>query len=74
MNPKPVSSLEIWNLGNGQGHAGALDAHFDLGTNQVEGGIIRRGWGDGEEEQQEAKYWGSRFMSAKQSYEFRETH
>ena len=74
MNPKPISSLEIWYLGNGQGHAVALDAHLDLGANQVEGGIIRRGRGDGDQEQQQAKYGRSHFMAAEQFYEFRETH
>src|SRR5690242_6570572 len=64
MNPKPISSLEIWHLGNGQGHAVALHAHLDLGANQVEGGVIRRGWGDGDQEQQQAKYGRSHFMAA----------
>ncbi len=39
MNPNPVSTLEIWHLGNGQGHAGALDANLNLGANQIEAAL-----------------------------------
>ena len=74
MNPKPISSLEIWDLGDGQGHTGALDADLDFGANQVEGGIIRRGGGDGDQKQEEAKSRGSHFMAAEQFHKFRKTH
>jgi hypothetical protein len=70
MNPNAVSSLEIWHLGNGQGHSGALDAHLDLGAYQVEGGII--GWRD--RGQQEAQQNRSHSRVAEQFYKFREAH